>query len=113
MVSRKPTELIALGVVSISGWLIFEYLNIFLRIGLALDEGEAIPSGRFIFKPTFGTTILGSDRADDYFTTELDLEFPRAFCEPQFVFRSTLHLDPLPAREDLVDTTTGEIQGGL
>lgn len=82
--------------------------DLYFRIGVALDDSGKVPAARVIFMPTFGTTILGSERADDFVATEVGLEFPVALCEPQLLFRSTLHLDPLPAREDLIDVSTGE-----
>lgn len=84
--------------------------SLFFRIGVALDEGSRVPAARLILMPTVGTTILGSERADDFIATDVALEFPKAFCQPQLLFHSTLHLDPLPAQEDLIDVNTGESQ---
>ena len=80
------------------------------EIGIALDDAKGPPAAQLIVNSNFGTTLLGSERADDFVRTAVALAFPGALCEPRLIFDSTLHLDPLPAREDLKDIATNETQ---
>ena len=57
LLSKSPTELIALGAVSISGWLYFDYLNFFIEQNWFYPKASLISEDKNIF---FMYAVIGS-----------------------------------------------------
>jgi hypothetical protein len=57
-VSVEPRELIAIGAVSISGWLIFEYLNFFIKLNWYYPKAELVRHDDFLLYATLGSSGL-------------------------------------------------------
>ena len=58
LVSTASRELIGIGVVSISGWLIFEYLNFFIRINWYYPKATLVNHGEFLLYALLGSSGL-------------------------------------------------------
>lgn len=58
MVSRSFRELIAIGMVSISGWLVFEWLNFFVHINWYYPKASILPHDEFLLYAVTGSSGL-------------------------------------------------------
>lgn len=56
MLSHHPTELFAMALVSISGWLIFEYMNFFINLNWYYPEAERVGHDEFILYAILGSS---------------------------------------------------------
>jgi hypothetical protein len=58
LVSKHLQELLGIGLASISGWLIFEYLNFFVQDNWIYPKGDIIPNTEFFFYAVLGSSGL-------------------------------------------------------
>ena len=58
IISTKPREIIGIGIASISGWLIFEYLNFFVEDNWAYPMGVELPVAEFTLYAVLGSSGL-------------------------------------------------------
>jgi hypothetical protein len=58
IISRSAQEMVALGVASVSGWLIFEYLNFFVDDNWIYPAGNLIPDNEFTIYAVIGSAGL-------------------------------------------------------
>ncbi len=58
LVATAPRELLAMGAVSISGWLIFEYLNFFVYENWTYPRGNLLPDDEFVMYAILGSSGL-------------------------------------------------------
>lgn len=58
LVATAPRELLAMGVASISGWMIFEWLNFFVYENWVYPKGDLIPDDEFIVYANIGSSGL-------------------------------------------------------
>lgn len=58
IISVVPQELIAMGVASIGGWMLFEYLNFFVDDNWLYPFGYLIPKGEFLIYAILGSSGL-------------------------------------------------------
>ena len=58
IIARYPRVLVGIGVASISGWLIFEYLNFFVDDNWIYPKGNLIPEDEFYTYAIFGSSGL-------------------------------------------------------
>lgn len=56
LVRNNPTELVSMGVVSISGWLIFEYLNFFIRHNWFYPKADLLQHDEFLLYAVLGSS---------------------------------------------------------
>lgn len=56
LISKSPTELIAMGVASISGWLIFEYLNFFIGNNWYYPKADLVGHTEFLLYAVLGSS---------------------------------------------------------
>jgi hypothetical protein len=54
----KPQILVAIGICSIGGWLIFEYLNFFIKVNWFYPEGDRIKPEQFLLYSSLGSSAL-------------------------------------------------------
>ncbi|WP_138476252.1 mechanosensitive ion channel protein MscS [Dyadobacter bucti] len=58
IIGRSGRELIGIGVASVSGWLIFEYLNFFVDDNWIYPKGDMIPDNQFTIYAVIGSAGL-------------------------------------------------------
>src|SRR5206468_10978943 len=58
MVNNAPSELIAMGILSISGWLIFEYFNFFIRLNWYYPAADILNHDEFLLYAVIGSSAF-------------------------------------------------------
>lgn len=58
IMSTHPKEIVGIGIASISGWMLFEYLNFFVESNWIYPEGVRIPSTEFLLYAVLGSSGL-------------------------------------------------------
>jgi hypothetical protein len=58
LIHNEPTEIIAMGVVSISGWLIFEYFNFFINLNWYYPNAHLKGHDEFLLYAVFGSSAF-------------------------------------------------------
>lgn len=56
MLSKRPTELFAMALVSISGWLVFEYMNFFINLNWVYPQANKVGHDEFILYAILGSS---------------------------------------------------------
>ena len=58
LIASEPTELIAMAVISVSGWFIFEYLNFFIKLNWYYPNTELMNHDEFMLYALLGSTAF-------------------------------------------------------
>jgi hypothetical protein len=58
LIADYPSEVIGIGVVSIPGWMIFEYLNLYIQVDWYYPAGDLIPDTQFFLYALLGSSGL-------------------------------------------------------
>lgn len=58
IISKVPQEIIGIGTASVSGWLLFEWLNFFVNDNWLYPKGDMLPVNEFVLYAVMGTSGL-------------------------------------------------------